>query len=175
LEECEINKVEPDIYKISGMTSEEILNFFYESYIFKSHKDGWVVNLDLENFKYKNLPFNLVDPSSKEILAYKDVKLSLKLLTEINSKKISKFLFTEEDLEGFYLSNDIVNTETGLVYAEAGTILNEELFLRFKELSINEFSTINASQAAGNLGIINSLVADKNHSREEALFDILKF
>ena len=174
LEECEINKVEPDIYKISGMTSEEILNFFYESYIFKSHKDGWVVNLDLENFKYKNLPFNLVDPSSKEILAYKDVKLSLKLLTEINSKKISKFLFTEEDLEGFYLSNDIVNTETGLVYAEAGTILNEELFLRFKELSINEFSTINASQAAGNLGIINSLVADKNHSREEALFDIFK-
>ena len=131
-------------------------------------------NLDLENFKYKNLPFNLVDPSSKEILAYKDVKLSLKLLTEINSKKISKFLFTEEDLEGFYLSNDIVNTETGLVYAEAGTILNEELFLRFKELSINEFSTINASQAAGNLGIINSLVADKNHSREEALFDIFK-
>ncbi|MDA1283418.1 MAG: DNA-directed RNA polymerase subunit beta [Proteobacteria bacterium] len=174
IEECEIIKVEPDIYKISGMTSEEILTFFYESYRFKSHKEGWVVNLDLENFKYKNLPFNLVDASSKEILAYKEVKLSLKLLTEINSKKISKFLFTEEDLEGFYLSKDIVNTDTGLVYAEAGTILNEDLFLRFKELSINEFSTINASQASGNLGIINSLVADKNHSREEALFDIFK-
>ncbi|MDB3973613.1 DNA-directed RNA polymerase subunit beta, partial [Alphaproteobacteria bacterium] len=41
-------------------------------------------------------------------------------------------------------------------------------------LSINEFSIINANQATGNLGIINSLVADKNNSREEALFDIFK-
>ena len=174
LEECALNKVEPDIYKISGMSSEEILTFFYDSYKFKKNKDGWLVNLNLDNFKYKNLPFNLVDPSNKEVLAYKDVKLSLKLLSEINEKNISKFLFTEEELEGLYLSKDIINLDTGLVYAEAGTILNEELFLRFNELSINEFSIINASQAAGNLGIINSLVADKNHSREEALFDIFK-
>ena len=174
LEECALNKVEPDIYKISGMSSEEILTFFYDSYKFKKNKDGWLVNLNLDNFKYKNLPFNLVDPSNKEVLAYKDVKLSLKLLSEINEKNISKFLFTDEELEGFYLSKDIINLDTGLVYAEAGTILNEELFLRFTELSINEFSIINASQAAGNLGIINSLVADKNHSREESLFDIFK-
>ena len=174
LEECINNKVEPDVYKISGMTSEEILTFFYESYIFKANKDGWIVNLDLNNFKYKNLPFNLVDPNTKETLAHKDAKLSLKDIMEIQSKKISKFFFSNEELEGFYLSKDIINIETGLVYAEAGTILNEDLFLRFKELSINEFSIINASQAAGNLGIINSLVADKNNSREEALFDIFK-
>ena len=41
-------------------------------------------------------------------------------------------------------------------------------------LSINQFSVINANQATGNLGVINSLVAVKNNSREEALFDIFK-
>ena len=174
LEECKINKVEPDIYKVSGMTSEEILTFFYKSYNFKKNKDGWVVSLDLDNFKFKNLPFNLVDPSTKEVLVYKDVKLSLKILEMIKDKKVNKFLFTEEELEGFYLSKDLVNTETGLVYAEAGTVINEDLFKRLSELSITSFSIINANQASGNLGIINSLVADKNHSREEALFDIFK-
>ena len=77
------NKVDPDIYKVSGMTSEEILTYFYETFTFKKQKDGWVVNLDLDKFKYKNLPFNLVDPSSREIVAHKDIKLSLKLLKEI--------------------------------------------------------------------------------------------
>jgi DNA-directed RNA polymerase subunit beta len=52
--------------------------------------------------------------------------------------------------------------------------LGAEFFERLNELSINEFSIINANQATGNLGIINSLVADKNNSREEALFDIFK-
>ncbi|GIR65656.1 MAG: hypothetical protein CM15mP70_07630 [Pelagibacteraceae bacterium] len=78
LKECIQNKVEPDIYKVSGMTSEEILTYFYETFNFKKNKDGWIVNLDLNKFKYKNLPFNLVDPNTNEVVAYKDVKLSLK-------------------------------------------------------------------------------------------------
>ena len=73
------------------MTSEEILTYFYETFSFKKQKDGWVVSLDLNKFKYKNLPFNLVDPVSKDVVAYKDVKLSLKLLKEIQDKKINKF------------------------------------------------------------------------------------
>ena len=174
LQECIQNKVEPDIYKVSGMTSEEILTYFYETFNFKKSKEGWIVNLDLNKFKYKNLPFNLVDPNTNEVVAYKDVKLSLKLLKEIKDKKINKFFFKEEDLYGFYLSNDIVNYDNGLVYAEAGTLLSEEFFKRLEELSINQFSVINANQATGNLGVINSLVADKNNSREEALFDIFK-
>ena len=174
LEECQQNKVDPDIYKVSGMTSEEILTYFYETFTFKKQKDGWVVNLDLNKFKYKNLPFNLVDPSSKEIVAHKDIKLSLKLLKEIKDKKMSKFFFSEEDLYGLYLSNDLVNYDNGLVYAEAGTLLSKEFFERLNELSIDQFSVINANQATGNLGIINSLISDKNNSREEALFDIFK-
>ena len=35
LQECIQNKVEPDIYKVSGMTSEEILTYFYETFSFK--------------------------------------------------------------------------------------------------------------------------------------------
>ena len=85
------------------MTSEEILTYFYETFNFKKNKnkDGWIVNLDLNKFKYKNLPFNLVDPNSNEVLAHKDIKLSLKLLKEIKDKKISKFFFKEEDLIWF--------------------------------------------------------------------------
>ena len=135
LEECQHNKVEPDIYKVSGMTSEEMLTYFYETFSFKKQKDGWVVSLDLNKFKYKNLPFNLVDPVSKDVVAYKDVKLSLKLLKEIQDKKINKFFFNEEDLYGFYLSNDIVNYDNGLVYAEAGTLLGAEFFERLNEIT----------------------------------------
>ena len=174
LEECNKNKITPDIYKMSGMTSEEILTYFYNSYTFKSSKNGWVVNFDINIFKNKNLPFNLVNPENNEVLVYKDTKLSLKILNEILEKKISRFFFTNDDLEGFYLSKDIINEDNGLVYAEAGKSLDEELFTRFKELKINKFSVIDANQASGNLGIINSLIADKNNSREEALFDIFK-
>ena len=53
-------------------------------------------------------------------------------------------------------------------------MLSKEFFERINELSIDQFSVINANQATGNLGVINSLVADKNNSREEALFDIFK-
>ena len=48
----------------------------------RKNKDGWVVQIDLNTFKYKNLPFNLVNPSSKEVLAYKDVKLLEKFVSD---------------------------------------------------------------------------------------------
>ena len=61
-----------------------------------------------------------------------------------------------------------------MVYAEAGNLLSKEFFERLNEISINECAVINANQETGNLGIINAVVADKNKSREEALFDIFK-
>ena len=40
------------------MTSEEILTYFYETFNFKKNKGGWIVNLDLNKFKYKIYQIN---------------------------------------------------------------------------------------------------------------------
>ena len=42
----------------------------------------------------------------------------------------------------FTLSNDIVNYDNGLVYAEAGTLLSSDFFERLNELSISSFQLL---------------------------------
>ena len=76
---------------------------------------------------------------------------------------------------GRYFASDLVNFETGEIYAEAGDGNNRGRHLEtFEEIGIDAFDTIDVDHINIGAYMRNTLNADKNSNREMALIDIYR-
>ena len=75
---------------------------------------------------------------------------------------------------GKFLANNVVDGKTGEVVAEAGAELNEELLDKIAKAKIGEIRTLFIDGVNVGPYIRNTLEADKNNCREEALLDIYR-
>lgn len=75
---------------------------------------------------------------------------------------------------GKFLANNVVDGKTGEVVAEAGAELNEELLDKIAKAKIGEIKTLFIDGVNVGPYIRNTLEADKNNCREEALLDIYR-
>ena len=102
------------------MSSEEILNFFYDSIEYKKNKFGWQFKDDIIFFKAKILSYDLLDSNSGKIIFSKGSKLNQRSVNEFEKKKINNLTIEESSLTGHCLSNDIIDEKTGKIFYEAG-------------------------------------------------------
>ncbi|MCT6813173.1 DNA-directed RNA polymerase subunit beta, partial [Bombella apis] len=77
------------------------------------------------------------------------------------------------DILGRFIAHDLVNEKTGEIYAEAGEELTEEKLAELEELGLKELPLL-AIDGTHGPWIRNTLMADKNTTREEALIDIYR-
>jgi DNA-directed RNA polymerase subunit beta len=80
----------------------------------------------------------------------------------------------DEDLIGGYFAVDIVNEETGEIYAEAGEEISEKHLIVLAGAGITDILCLDIDHVNVGPYIRNTLAADKNSRREEALFDIYR-
>ena len=83
-------------------------------------------------------------------------------------------LISNEEMAERFVAEDIVNTSTGEIYAEAGDELSLEIMEQIIEAKISELSVLNIDHVNVGPYIRNTLAADKNDSREGALVDIYR-
>ena len=117
---------------------------------------------------------DLVDADSGEVVAEAGKKLTPRFLRQLGEKGVKALKASDEDLYGSYLARDIVNMETGEIYLEAGDELDEKnlpilIEAGFEELPILDIDHVNVGGY-----IRNTLSADKNENRQDALFDIYR-
>src|SRR5208283_3644427 len=74
---------------------------------------------------------------------------------------------------GRYVAVDMVNEQTGEIYAEAGEELVESRLAGLEEAGIDKLPTLAVDQSNGPW-IRNTLVVDKNTNRDDALVDIYR-
>ena len=77
------------------------------------------------------------------------------------------------DLLGRFVAEDLVNMETGEIYAEAGEELAEARLAALEDAGIMRLPTLAVDQSNGPW-IRNTLAVDKNTNRDEALIDIYR-
>ena len=156
-----------------GLGTEEILNTFYKQNIAKKTKKGWTVSFDGERMKGTKLDKDLVDKNGKVILEA-GTKITAKTVRDLAKDKVTEHLIQADELEGRYVATDMVNSETGEILAEAGDELSAAKIEELVEFGFDEIPTLNIDNMKVGAYIRNSLNADKNQSREEALIDIYK-
>ncbi len=161
-----------DITEIRGMDAEEILAAFYDRVVFRRLPQGWARPFDPEAFRGVKLTMPLIDAATGEEVAKAEEKLTARAVRRI-AEKTREVLVGRSDLIGRYVAEDLVNRETGEIYAEAGEEITEAKLDLFEEAGLTEIPTLAIDQAHGPW-IRNTLMVDKNTSREDALIDIYR-
>ena len=166
-------KGEPiELNEIKGMDAEEILSIFYGQVVFTNTPKGWARPFDPEAFRGIKLMEPLVDAQTGEVVAEAEAKLTSRAARKI-AEKTSEVLVGRADLLGRFVAVDLVNEETGEIYAEAGEELAEARLAALEAAGITRLPTLAIDQTTGPW-IRNTLAVDKNTGRDDALIDIYR-
>lgn len=169
--ESEGKEINPE--HIEGMSSEEILETFYDKISVQFSEEGYIVDFVADLFRGRKLPFDLVNAETKDALVKADTLVTAGLLKKLERSKVSKVILPEEEIIGKYLVNNISNKE-GAVIVTAGLEVNKETLDNLQAEGIKEFSVLLIDNITIGSYLLNTLLADKNDTRFKALNEIYK-
>jgi DNA-directed RNA polymerase subunit beta len=117
---------------------------------------------------------DLVDAKSGKVVAEAGTKITPRLAKKLVEGGLKSQLVSIEEMLGQFVAIDYINEETGLVICEAGDEITEELLNDFEENGISKLETLAIDHINVGPYIRNTLLGDKNRTREEALIDIYR-
>jgi len=162
-----------EVNEVRGMDGEEILNAFYGQVIFTRGPKGWSRPFDADTFRSAKLPEALVDAKTGAVLAEKDAKVTPRQAKKIAEGGTTEILVSRVEMIGRFAAEDMVNLQTGEIWAEAGEELSEAKLNAIDDAGIDRLPTLAIDQSTGPW-IRNTLAVDKNSNRDEALMDIYR-
>ena len=158
-----------------GMDSEDILSTFYNRItVSKDKKDGWRMPYDPTRMRGFKATADLIDADSGEVVLEAGKKLAVREAKKLAEKGLKALRMTSEELAGRYLAEDMVNMKTGEIYAEAGEEITEKMLKMLVAEGYHDIATLDIDHVTIGGYIRNTLVGDKNMTREDALFDIYR-
>jgi DNA-directed RNA polymerase subunit beta len=158
-----------------GMSKEEILGAFYATVRFSRGKRGWQAPYDPARFRNVKLTHDLVDAKNGKVIVPAGEKITprqARLLAEDDG--LGDIVVSRDELVGRYLAIDVVNEQTGEVLAEAGDEITPALVDVIEQANLTELPVLFIDHVSVGPYIRNTLMIDKNASREEALIDIYR-
>ena len=159
--------------EVRGMDAEEILGAFYGQVEFRRGPKGWSRGFDPDSFRGIKLFEALIDAKTGAVVAEKDVKMTPRAARKIAEAGTTEVLVGRTDLLGRFVALDLVNMETGEIWAEAGEELTEAKLAAIEDAGIDVLPTLAIDQSVG-AWMRNTLAVDKNTNRDEALMDIYR-
>ena len=120
------------------------------------------------------LTHDLVNAKSGKTVADAGAKMTPRLLARLKEAGLKEMRVSNEELIGRYAALDIINEKTGEIYVEAGQEITQAVLDLFDEHDIDVLPTLAIDHTNVGPYIRNTLAADKNSNREEALLDIYR-
>ena len=157
-----------------GMDREEILATFYERIKVKTVKGGWSIPFDNERWRGKKPSFDLINAKSGEVVAPAGKKIAARAANKMAEDGLKDILLSDEGLMGRFVAEDLVNAKTGEIYAEAGDEITEEVIEALNEQKIKTLDILDIENQTKGPYIQQTLAADKNDTRDQALVDIYR-
>ncbi|HEX9702258.1 MAG TPA: DNA-directed RNA polymerase subunit beta, partial [Rhodospirillales bacterium] len=160
--------------EVTGMSPEEVLDYFYKKVVFVRVKKGWKTEFNGERMRGVKLNNDLINAKSGRVVVKAGTKITPRLVRELLDKGLEEHQVPEEDLIGRYVALDLVNEESGEIYAEAGEEITSVVLEALNNAKIQEIPTLAIDHVNVGPYIRNTLAVDKNSSRDEALIDIYR-
>jgi len=162
-----------------GMDGEEILSTFYETVSYENRAAGkgaagWATVYKPERWRGVKPEFPLIDADTGEEIAPAGTKVSARNAKKYADAGLKTLLLAPEALTGRFLARDLVNYETGEIYAEAGDELDPALIEALAEQGFTTLDVLDIDDVTVGAYMRSTLRVDKNTAREDALFDIYR-
>jgi len=162
-------------YEAQGMSKEEILGAFYDSVIFHHGKKGWTAPFNPERYRGGvKLIADLIDAKTGKARVEAGEKLTPRIARKLAEEGLKEIQVSRDELIGRFLAGDFINGETGEVLAEAGDEISDALLAQIENGDAKELAALNIDHVAVGAYMRNTLLIDKNATREDALIDIYR-
>ncbi len=172
--ECTKKNIEPDYTKLKGMSHETLFSFFYKSKTFQKKENGWETKYIKEDYLGSKLDHDIIDSNSGKVLAKSDEKFNVVNAKNIESHGLKNVFVEDNFLLGKYLSKDIYDENTGIIYFEAGDEISENVLKHFNENKILNIDILDINSHKQGTYIRDTFAADKNKNRNDAINEIYK-
>ena len=157
-----------------GYSTDEILDAFYTYSIYRLDSKGWITGFRKDAWKGAKPDYDLTDAKTNKVIAEAGKKITVLGARKIAEGKTDEILLPSVALEGKFLARDIVNMETGEIYAEATDELTEELIAELRDAGVSAIEILDIDASGRGVWLRNTLFAEKNETRFEALSDIYR-
>ena len=157
-----------------GMDNSSILDTFYTRTIYKKLKKGWAAKFNPEQYRGVKLAYDLVDVKTNKIIAEAGKKMNVRTAKKFAEDGLKEYLVTDEQFIGKYIATDIVNPQTGEIYVEGGEEVTAAAIAVLEEAGAKDVAVLDIDHINVGAYIRNTLIADKNTTREDALIDIYR-
>ncbi|HCR85707.1 MAG TPA: DNA-directed RNA polymerase subunit beta [Alphaproteobacteria bacterium] len=155
-----------------GMDNKEIVQTYFKSITAVKTAKGWAIDFVPENYS-GDLEFDLIDAASGEIVVSKGTKLTPRKSKKFKEDGLEKVIISDDLLTRKYSAEDLVDAKTGEIILAAGTSITSEALEKIAKAGTKAIELVD-NAAFSKPYILDSLSADKNQNREDALFDIYR-
>ncbi|MBT4285078.1 MAG: DNA-directed RNA polymerase subunit beta [Rhodobacteraceae bacterium] len=169
-----------------GMDQESIMDTYYNTVQYeKVDKNGWKTQFFPERLRGTKPSSDLIDADTGKVVVPAGKKVTPRAVKAlIDENKVKSIFVSFEDIIGRFVARDIINEETGEIWAEAGDELTWELDKNDEvsggslkllldngviDIPVLDIDNINVGPY-----IRNTVFADKNFGRDTALMDIYR-
>jgi DNA-directed RNA polymerase subunit beta len=163
-----------DVSETRGMTSEEILDYYYDKVSYRRDDKGWKVDFQPDRLRGVKLMFDLVDAATGEVKIEAGTKVTPRAARKLAEDGMTEMRVFNEELLGRYAAEDMINHTTGEIFAEAGDELTEPMLEEMEKAGFTELKVLHIDHVNVGPYLRNTLAVDKNSTREEALIDIYR-
>ena len=169
-----------------GMDQEGIMDAYYETISFKHVKNkGWVTKFFPNRVSGTRPTYDLVDAATGEGILKAGEKVTPRMVKKWKDDgAITELLVPFDHILGRYVAKDIINEETGEIWAEAGDELTMDYdrdgepkggsVKTLLDQGITEIPVLDIDNVNVGPYIRNTMAADKNMGRDTALMDIYR-
>ncbi len=157
-----------------GMTSEEMLELFYDINTFKFADEGkFTIELIPERLRGEVATFDILDENGK-VIVETGRRITARHIRQIEKAKLSELEVPMEYLVGRALAKDLVNTKTGEVLFPCNSELTLEMIEQIKDAGIDAIDTLYTNELDCGPFIIDTLRSDPSSTELEALVEIYR-
>lgn len=160
--------------KDDGMSREEILATFYKTVICVHKNGAWAMPFLEDAWRGVKLEEDLIDADTGEVLIESGTKVSKSMIAKVRGDGTRMLRTDVSKVCGRFFSIDMVHPETGEVFAEAGEEIKQSVLERLLEVGITEIPTLDIDYVNTGPYLRNTLMADKNMTRTDALYEIYR-
>ena len=155
------------LLKAIGLSNEQILREFFEFDTFELSKKGIEFHLVPERLRGEVARFDFNDTTGKQIVA-KDKRITAKHIRELDAAGIKQIAVPEDFVVGRVVAQNIIDTESGEIIANANDEITEALLAKLREAGIESLPTLYINDLDRGAFISQTLRADDTVSRQAA-------
>ncbi len=157
-----------------GLTSEDILNTFYNRLTYERGKNGWQIPYAAEAWRGIKPIHDIADAKTGEIVFKANEKITPRRANQAAKDGLKNLVIPTEEIFGRFSAHDLINEKTGEIYIEAGDEVSEENLEKLDKAGIKTLQLLDIDYVNTGPWIRNTLKADKSEDQDSALSDIYR-